>query len=72
MPVPRGRCLRQPTAASERHTEVVYGEVVTLLGDATAGYVRVRVADTYEGWVATGALARRRSTAAPATPAGSS
>ena len=47
----------QPTAASERHTEVVYGEVVTLLGNEDAGYARVRVADTYEGWVATGALA---------------
>jgi cell wall-associated NlpC family hydrolase len=45
-----------PTAASERHTEVVYGEVVRLLGAEDAGYHRVRVADTYEGWVAGGAL----------------
>jgi len=46
----------EPTAASERHTEVVYGELVTPLGDQASGYVRVRVADTYEGWVAGGAL----------------
>ena len=45
-----------PTAASERHTEVVYGEVLTLLGPADAGYLRVRVADSYEGWVAAGSL----------------
>src|SRR6478736_3955195 len=46
----------EPTAASERQTEVVYGEVVTKLGDEASGYVPVRVADTYEGWVAGGAL----------------
>jgi cell wall-associated NlpC family hydrolase len=46
----------EPTAASERHTEVVYGEVVRLLGLEDSGYHRVRVADTYEGWVAAGAL----------------
>jgi hypothetical protein len=46
----------EPTAASERQTEVVYGEVVTTLGDEASGYVPVRVADTYEGWVAGGAL----------------
>ena len=46
----------RPTAASERQTEVVYGEIVTPLGDEESGYLRVRVADTYEGWVAGGAL----------------
>lgn len=45
-----------PTAAAERHTEVVYGEVVSLLGAEESGYLRVRVADTYEGWVAAGVL----------------
>jgi len=46
----------RPTAASERQTEVVYGELVTPLGAEESGYLRVRVADTYEGWVAGGAL----------------
>ncbi len=64
MPVKQRACMfpvagvfAEPTASSERHTEAVYGEVVTLLGAEAAGYVRVRVADTYEGWVAAGALA---------------
>ena len=46
----------QPTAASERQTEVVYGEIVTPLGDEESGYLPVRAADTYEGWVAARAL----------------
>jgi hypothetical protein len=44
------------SASAERETEVVYGEVVTLLGGEDAGYLRVRVPDGYEGWVAGGAL----------------
>jgi cell wall-associated NlpC family hydrolase len=47
-----------PSAASERQTEVVYGECVHVAGDERDGYARVRVADGYEGWVAGGALGR--------------
>ena len=46
----------EPTAAAERASEVVYGEQVTVLDGPRDGYVRARVADGYEGWIAAGAL----------------
>jgi hypothetical protein len=46
----------EPRASSERETEILYGERVWILGDARAGFERVRVADGYEGYVAGGAL----------------
>ena len=60
----------RPTAASERQTEVVYGEIVTPLGDEESGYLRVRVQTrTRAGWRAARSAQRRRI-AAPETEAG--
>lgn len=56
--------LAAPDPAAERETELVLGQDAVLLGDAQAGFVRVRIDDGYRGWVAAEALgAPARSTA---------